>query len=217
MQNNPEGDTKEIPRDRDNNYIPQYLENVITCPCPWQLLPAHKSCITVTINGRDGVSNPHLPHDCLLNHLFRCRWKKTLKLRVTGFCAGNSPVTGEFPAQMASYAESCIYVTRYTIYGAQDSDPGALACSLFHPRAIHLHASGQCQSSHDLSPGWYGVGRIYITITFGQTMIQTTVLTKVKRRVIVLILAISRSWTPQNNIIIFVYNVNIGFDINKQF
>ena len=27
------------------------------------------------------------------------------KLRLTGLCAGNSPVTGEFPAQMASYAE----------------------------------------------------------------------------------------------------------------
>ena len=27
-------------------------------------------------------------------------------LHVTGLCAGNSPVTGEFPAQMASYAEN---------------------------------------------------------------------------------------------------------------
>ena len=32
--------------------------------------------------------------------------KKTLKLRVTGLCAGNSPVTGEFPAQRASNAEN---------------------------------------------------------------------------------------------------------------
>ena len=31
---------------------------------------------------------------------------KTSKLRVTGLCAGNSPVTGEFPAQMASNAEN---------------------------------------------------------------------------------------------------------------
>ena len=30
---------------------------------------------------------------------------KTSKLRVTGLCAGNSPGTGEFSAQMASYAE----------------------------------------------------------------------------------------------------------------
>ena len=50
---------------------------------------------------RDGVSN-HQPHDCL----FRRRSQKTSKLRVTGLCAGNSPVTGEFPAQMASYAEN---------------------------------------------------------------------------------------------------------------
>ena len=32
--------------------------------------------------------------------------KKTSKLRVTGLCVGNSPGTGEFPAQMASYAEN---------------------------------------------------------------------------------------------------------------
>ena len=56
-------------------------------------------------NGRDSVSN-HQPHDCLLNCLFRRRWKKTSKLRATGLCAGNSPVTGEFPAQMASNAEN---------------------------------------------------------------------------------------------------------------
>ena len=34
------------------------------------------------------------------------RSKKTSKLRVTGLCAGNSPVTGEFPAQMASNVEN---------------------------------------------------------------------------------------------------------------
>ena len=56
-------------------------------------------------NGRDGVSN-HQPHDCLLNCLFRHRAKKTLKLRVTSLYAGNSPVTGEHPAQMASNAEN---------------------------------------------------------------------------------------------------------------
>ena len=32
--------------------------------------------------------------------------RKTLKLRVTGLCVGNSPGTGEFPAQMASNAEN---------------------------------------------------------------------------------------------------------------
>ena len=56
-------------------------------------------------NERDGVSN-HQPHDCLLNRLFRRTWKKTSKLRVTGFCEGNSPVTGEFPSQRTSNAEN---------------------------------------------------------------------------------------------------------------
>ena len=67
------------------------------CWCPASLQWRH--------NGRDGVSN-HQPHHCLLNRLFRCRSKKTSKLRVTELCAGNSPETGEFPAQRASYAEN---------------------------------------------------------------------------------------------------------------
>ena len=51
------------------------------------------------------VSN-HQPYNCLLNRLFRHRSKKTSKLRVTGFCAGNSPVTSEFHTQRASNAEN---------------------------------------------------------------------------------------------------------------
>ena len=51
------------------------------------------------------VSN-HQPPDCLLNRFLRRKSKKTSKLRVTGLCAGNSPGTGEFPAQMASNAEN---------------------------------------------------------------------------------------------------------------
>ena len=58
-------------------------------------------------NGHDDVSN-HQPHDCLFNRIFRRRSKNTCtsKLRVTGLCAGNSPVTGEFPAPMVSNAEN---------------------------------------------------------------------------------------------------------------
>ena len=56
-------------------------------------------------NGRDGVSN-HQPYSCLSNCLIRRRSKKTPKLRVTGLFVGNSPVTGKFPAQMASNAEN---------------------------------------------------------------------------------------------------------------
>ena len=39
------------------------------------------------IMGANGVSN-HQPHHCLLNRLFRRRWKKTSKLRVIGFVRG---------------------------------------------------------------------------------------------------------------------------------
>ena len=57
-------------------------------------------------NEHDGVSN-HQPRDCLLKHLFKAQLKtKPSKFRVTGLCEGNSPVTGEFPAQRASNAEN---------------------------------------------------------------------------------------------------------------
>ena len=56
-------------------------------------------------NERDGVSN-HQHHDGLLNRLFRRSSKKTSTLRVTGLCARNSPVNGEFPAQTASNSEN---------------------------------------------------------------------------------------------------------------
>ena len=72
-------------------------------------------------NRCDSASN-HQPHDCLLNRLFRRRSKKTWKLRVTGLCAGNSPGTGEFPAQMASYAENVSIWLRLHVH-VVPSDP----------------------------------------------------------------------------------------------
>ena len=73
----------------------------------WHHCPnfAHRRPLQWRHNGCDSVSS-HRPHDCLLNRLFRRISKKTSKLRVTGLCAGNSPGTGEFPAQMASNAEN---------------------------------------------------------------------------------------------------------------
>ena len=59
--------------------------------------------ITAKSQWARGVSN-HQPLDCLLNRLFSGRSKKTSKLCVTGLCVGDSPVTGEFPAQMVSNA-----------------------------------------------------------------------------------------------------------------
>ena len=56
-------------------------------------------------NDRNGVSN-YRRIDCLLNYLFRHRSKKTSKLRVTGLHGEYSPVTTEFRAQRASYADN---------------------------------------------------------------------------------------------------------------
>ena len=55
-------------------------------------------------NGCDGVSY-HQPHDYLLNRFIRHRCRRTSKLCVTGFCEGNSAVTGEFPTQRYNIAE----------------------------------------------------------------------------------------------------------------
>ena len=63
-------------------------------------------------NWPDGVSD-HQRLVCLFNRLFRRRWKKTSKLRVTGLCAGNSPGTGKFPALMASNADNISIWWRY--------------------------------------------------------------------------------------------------------
>ena len=74
-------------------YIPSSgrVHNCVTCTCSlrWRY------------NERDGVSNRQRL-DCLLNRLFRRRSKKISKLRVTRLYGGNSPVTGEFPAQRAN-------------------------------------------------------------------------------------------------------------------
>ena len=78
----------------DGQVIHPFLQIQVTC-----------STLRWRRNGHDGVSI-HQPHECSLNHLFGCRSNKISKLRVTGLCAGNSPGTGEFPAQMASNAET---------------------------------------------------------------------------------------------------------------
>ena len=43
--------------------------------------------------------------------------KENFKLRVTGLCAGNSPVTGQIPAQMASNAENVYIEWRHHWHG----------------------------------------------------------------------------------------------------
>ena len=70
-----------------------------------RLIDTETSTLQWRHNGYDGVSN-HQSHHCFkLNRLSN--------LRVTGLCAGNSPVTGEFPVQMASNAENISILRRH--------------------------------------------------------------------------------------------------------
>ena len=85
-------------------------------------------------NGRDSVSN-HQPHDCLLNRLCRRRSKKTSKLRVTALCSGNSPGTGEFPAQMASNAENVSIWWRHHV--SRTTPVGCRPLDLFTPKLFN--------------------------------------------------------------------------------
>ena len=61
----------------------------------------------------------------------RRRLKKTSKLRVTGLCEGNSPGTGEFPAQMASNTENVSIWWRH-----HDVSLVIMICSLFSESAV---------------------------------------------------------------------------------
>ena len=72
-----------------------------TVPALWKA----SSSLQWRHNGRDAVWN-HCRPECVFNRPLRCGPRNTSKLRVTGTCEGNSPVTGEFPAQRASNAEN---------------------------------------------------------------------------------------------------------------
>ena len=93
-------------------------------------------------NGCDGVSDQQ-PHDCLPNRLFRCRSKKTPKLRATGLCAENSPVTGQFPAQMACNAENVSIWWRHHSYGVLFQ---------YHPRLRKSSMTRQDWVAHIYAP-----------------------------------------------------------------
>ena len=82
----------------------------------------------------DDVSNHQRLH-CLLNYWFRRRPKKTSRLRVTGLCVENSPVTGECPAQKASDAENVSIWWRH--HDCVGYEPINIGVSSFH--AGHAH------------------------------------------------------------------------------
>ena len=73
------------------NYVPWTAYRILLCCVSLWLIS-----LQWRHNEHDGLSN-HQRVDSLLNRLFRPKSKKPSKLRVTGLCEGNSPVTGEFP------------------------------------------------------------------------------------------------------------------------
>ena len=99
-------------------------------------------------NELDGVSD-HQPDDCLHNLLFRRRSKKTSKLRVTGLCAGNSPGTGEFPAQKASNVENVSIWWRHHVAVVfwRHANTYCYMCTSFWPIVRRTFPSGPRASS----------------------------------------------------------------------
>ena len=109
--------------------------------CDWTLLiwikrnichrQCHLRCHCITLqwrhNGHDGVSN-HQPHDCLLNRLFGRRSKRTLKLRVTGFCKGNFTVDRWIPGTKCQWRGKC--------FPLMPSSWHSLMCATFYQQRL---------------------------------------------------------------------------------
>ena len=77
---------------------------ICVCVCVYHVLIRGDAYVVSWAAWEDvySIVSLHWRHN---ERLFMCRSKKTSKLCVTGLCVGNSPVTGEFPAQRASNAE----------------------------------------------------------------------------------------------------------------
>ena len=100
-------------------------------------------------NQRHGITN-HRRLNCLSNRMFRRRSNKTSKLRVTGLCEGNSPLTDEFPAQISCNAENVSISWRYHVFGEMmGANPKVLSkrsqclCQV-HPVLKHVFRRRTC-------------------------------------------------------------------------
>ena len=82
--------------------------------------------------------------------------EKTSKLRVTGLCVGNSPVTCEFPAQMASNAENFSIWWRHHAFHVPKDKPNTtsvkmLSCyhtMLSNPAPCHFEGNASTLCCH---------------------------------------------------------------------
>ena len=138
-------------------------------------------------NGRDSVSN-HQPYDCLLNLLFRRRSKKTSKPRVTGLCTGNSPGTGEFLAQLASYAENVSIWWLHHEYAQHSLWPTKLPKCLssanwiaqLNDRNLFFWIDKPCDTKLTNRKAWYKGWMVVSRVPANWSIIKRPILTSIK-------------------------------------
>ena len=121
--------------------LPYICLQSIKCPLQWRY------------NGRNDVSNNQSP-DCLLNSLFRRRSKKTWKLCVTGLCEENSPVTAEFPVQMASNVENVSIWGRHHAHRVCASCGNIYICMYSSNHRIRKHDARRIKINHITTSLW---------------------------------------------------------------
>ena len=84
----------------------------------------------------------------------RRRSKKTSKLRVSGLCEGNSPVTGEFPSHRASNAENvCIWWRHHDVQPVTPADLGAWPADNIEAEAVRWLGDSE-KRSESISKYW---------------------------------------------------------------
>ena len=123
-----------------SNYMSQYMWDVITCPCLMCLLlapePTCKKRVPLlsqklTWSGEQTRMMEVLIHlhynDVIMSAVasqitivystvyWGANQRKKPKLLVSGLCAGNPPVTGEFPAQMANNEDNISIWSRHHV------------------------------------------------------------------------------------------------------
>ena len=96
-------------------YIMRYVMAQVLDPFAWEprtrLSRKHYNDVIMTAMASD-ITSIMIVYSTVYSML---RSKKTSKLRVTGLCEGNSPVTGEFPIQRVSNAENVSIWWRYRV------------------------------------------------------------------------------------------------------